>query len=234
MKLSVKLALLTASSGLLITSAFADGFAADPVVIPVSKNNIYVSADIGYGTLATPEQNAIEPDGYYIIGASYQTGSFAAGFNLGFNHAFNNNILLGAEFGGDYNGESTYTEDFYDSESITGTINSVDFHLLATGTYFLKNGFNVFAKAGGARVLQRLTVSDDTAENDDTTITQIKPMVAVGAGYQIKTFNIYAQYSHIFGENTSDFNELFNEDGTFTGVVAVDTFKLGIAVNFAV
>ena len=68
----------------------------------------------------------------------------------------------------------------------------------------------------------------------DTTDTQYQPMTAIGAGYQIKQFNIFVQYAHIFGKDPSNFTELFNADGTFTGTVSADTFKAGLGYTIAI
>lgn len=228
MKLSVKLALLSASASLLMTSAFAA-----TTFVTTSKNSLYVSGEAGYGVLSTPDENLITADGVVITDVSHSNDGFAGGANVGFNRALTNNILVGAEFGYDYNGQAKYTEDS-NLQSFTMKVNSWDLHLLATGTYLFNNGLNVFAKAGGARVEQNTHFSGSAADGlNDITDTQYQPMVAAGVGYRIKMVNIYAQYSRTFGKDASDFNDLFNSDGTLN-VVSVDTVKLGVSYNIAI
>ena len=151
MKLCVKLALFSAAS-ILTTAAFADNLSSSVApIVPgniAPLNSIYVSGDMGYGVLSTPDENL--PCGVNCD-ASHSNGSFAAGLNVAYNRAILQNILLGAEFGYESNGQAKYTVG-----SVSEKITSKDFHLLATGTYLFSNGFDVFAKAGAARVKQKL------------------------------------------------------------------------------
>ena len=246
MKLPVQLALL-GTAGLLATSAFAD-----TTILPVStpKNSVYISGDVGYGALSTPDQNLAEPDGTYIQSASHSTGGFAGGVNIGLNHALSSNILVGGEFGWASNGQSKYTETSTANDTPasnqTGTlkITSTDLQLLATSTFLFNNGLNVFGKAGAARVQQKGTVSSYPAWEAETTITRYQPMLAAGVGYQFRMVNLFVQYGHIFGKDAKNVNDLFNGnvdedgnvtgDGSFNGTVAVDTIKAGVAFNFAI
>jgi opacity protein-like surface antigen len=246
MKLPVQLALL-GTAGLLATSAFAD-----TTILPVTstpKNSVYISGDVGYGVLSTPNQNIAEPDGFYVQSASHSNGGFAGGVNIGINHALSSNLLVGGEFGWASNGRAKYTETSTTNdtpssdETATLKITSTDLQLLATSTYVFNNGLNVFGKAGAARVQQKGTVSSSPAWEAETTETRYQPMLAAGIGYQFRMVNLFVQYGHIFGKDAKNFNDLFNvnvdEDGnptgdaSFNGTVAVDTIKAGVAVNFA-
>lgn len=235
MKSIVKLGLV-AAAGLFTASAFADTIInPNPSVAPL--NSFYVSGDAGYGMLSTPDQNFCDPGVCPgVTGASHSTGSFAGGLNIAYNRALTQNVLVGGEFGYDYDGLAKYTEDFHNN-SDTLKISSQDFHLLATGTYLFANGFNVFAKAGVAQVYQKSNWSDSTNVDlswANTSDLQYHPMTAVGAGYQIHKLNIFVQYAHIFGKDTNNFSDLFNSDGTFTGTVSVDTFKAGLGYTIAI
>jgi opacity protein-like surface antigen len=233
MKLSIKLATLSAAS-LLATSAFANIPGNTVLPAKVSTNSVYISGDAGLGVLYTPDLNMnIE---FPLEGYSYKNGSFAGGVNLGFNHAFNPNVLAGAEFGWNYNGQSKYEFDFAHNYSTTNTISSYDLHLLATATYLFNNGFNVFGKAGVARVYQtgKGTTNIPDTEALDISETSYQPMLAAGLGYQIKMVNIFVQYSHIFGKDPNDVNDLFDNNGDFNGTVAADTIKAGLAVSLAI
>lgn len=231
MKLPVQLALL-GTAGLLATSAFAD-----TTILPVTntpKNSVYISGDIGFGALSTPDQNIADPDSYAVQSASHSNAGFAGGVNVGVNHALSSNILVGGEFGWASNGRAKYTETFYKGDDYTLKITSTDLQLLATSTYLFNNGLNLFGKAGAARVQQKGTTSGSGTWDETTTETQYEPMLAAGVGYQFRMVNLFVQYGHIFGKDAKNFNDLFNsDDGGFNGTVAVDTIKAGVAVNFA-
>jgi len=231
MKLTSKLALLTSASVFLATAALADTYPSDSVsgVRIVPKNSAYVAADLGYGALSTPDHDIYEPE-WYITSSSHSTGNIAGGISAGVNHTLKPNLLVGAELGYESNGKSRYDENFINSNyDYTMKIFSSDWHLLATGTYLLPKGFDVFAKAGLADVKQKLEQTDDGTD----TITQVKPMIATGVGYQVKMVNIYLQYAHIFADDANNFSDLYKSDGTYGNIVSTDTFKAGVAYNFA-
>lgn len=248
------LALIVAGTSVVISPALAYRYYPVPAPAPYQNNfynaylprdSFYVSGDVGLGSLATPEQVLMPVDGY-ITGASYEVGkSVAASGSIGFKHVLNPHVLLGAEFGYDYNGSSKYTEeyaqDYSYTDSTTYRISSQDLHVLATGTLLFGRGFSVFAKGGAARVQQTLRITDQVDDVNPplylygTSIAGYKPMAAVGMGYQFKAVEIYAQYSHIFGTDASTFYpDLFNLDGTFATIVSSDTIKMGLAFHIPV
>ncbi len=240
-----KLTLISLIAGSLgATPAFAYVERAFPPVNPVyGLNTFYVSGDFGAGALATPAKNL--PDTSDTVSSSYFNTFFSGGGSIGYRRAINPMFSLGVEGGYDYNGKAQYKQSYayyppyYGEDTITNNITSQDFHLLSTGTFYFYNGFNVFGKAGVADVHQTLRVNynnpwDIVPVNlGDETTNAYKPMVATGIGYSFRNVDIYAQYSHIFGDNAQDFSDLFNSDGTMK-IVSVDTFKLGFAVGIKV
>ncbi len=245
------LALIVAGSSVAVSPALADRYyPAAPYQnnfynLYLPRDSFYVSGDVGLGSLATPQQVLIPISGP-ITGASYEIGkSVAASGSVGFKHALNRHVLLGAEFGYDYNGSSKYTEEYAPNwsytESTTYRISSQDLHVLATGTLVFGRGFNVFAKGGAARVQQKLKITDQVDYSNlpyylgGTTLVGYKPMAAVGLGYQFRAVEIYAEYSHIFGTDAENFYpDLFNENGTFATIVSSDTIKMGLAFHIPV
>jgi OmpA family protein len=244
------------ASSLTMTSALAYGRYPAPYQAPyqqgyrggygMPKNEFYIAGDVGSGTLATPDQNLADPDGVYITGASHSNSDVAAGGTIGFRHFVNPMLAVGAEFGYDYNGQAKYEEDYgtsyyYNSlDNSTLKITSQDFHMLATGTVLFRSGFNLFGKAGAARVDQSAKTYNEVPAQDIpylttvTSVASVKPMAAAGFGFRFKKVEIYAQYSHIFGTDaTADFSDLFDSNGNMN-VVSVDTFKVGLAMNLRV
>ena len=234
MKFFTKSTLLMVGAGFLMTPAFAAN---------VSQNSIYISGDAGWGLLATPNDYLFDKDtvtaGLIINGQSFERGSFAGGANIGYNRALSQNVLVGAEFGYDYNGQSKYTITYNDGISANDVttkfkITSQDLHLLATATYLLNNGINVFGKAGVARVDQKFDVSGAHSNDSNDKATEYQPMIAAGIGYQYKMANLFVQYSHIFAKDATDnANDLFDSKGNLE-VVTVDTVKAGIAFNISI
>jgi hypothetical protein len=215
----------------------------DPYYRNTPRDSFYIAGDVGLGRLSTPDQVLDPVDGNWIVGASHNNESVAAGGTVGFQHAVNRQILVGAEAGYDYNGASKYTEDYIQNitwtESTTYRLSSQDIHLLATGTVLFPNGFNIFVKGGAARVDQKLRITNEVDYTNlpiylgETSIVAYKPMAAAGLGFRFQAVEIYAQYARIFGENAENFQDLFDQNG-FTDVVSVDTFKMGLAVHIRV
>ncbi len=254
MKSVLKFAPLFVLVGFITTPVLAFGYhqpvvryypAAPQPITP--RNSFYLDADVGYSNLATPQKYLCDPYDYTcpLYSASYQTGSVAAGANVGYRFAVNPFFLLGTEFGYDYNGQSRYTGDYYTFDpfwykipnSLTYKVTSQDLHLLATSTVLFQNGFKVFAKGGAARVHQTVSFSDTSAtEYDGVSLSSssydaIKPMAAFGVGFERNRFNVYLQYSHLFGVNANDFSDFIDMNTLKANkIVSVDTVKLGIGV----
>ncbi len=224
------------SSVLMISPALASDSTAVPTPYKiVGPNYFYVSADGGWTTLHTPSQNL--PNAPYVIGATNSNHSGGLGVSIGYSRAIIPLFSLGLEAGYDYNGRSKYTQDYsgpgFTNDTIQYVFTSKDFHLLATGKMNFNGGLNVFGKAGMAQVHQ--TMDGEYGLNaynpnyiPEGSVDGTRPMVAGGIGYNYKFMDIYAQYSHIFAANESDFSDWINHDGGMS-VVSVDAFKLGLA-----
>lgn len=220
MKLRTQFALLI-FVGLLAPSAFSD----------VSKNSIYISGAGGYGSLSTPDSYP-NPNSDFVTSTSFNIHSFVSGLDIGYNYEIAKHILVGAELGWDNNGQAKYTTVYPGDLTEVLTIKSHDIDLLATSTYMFDNGLNFFGKAGVARVYQKGIWSDTGWPDQSVDKTQYQPMLAAGIGYQIKMFNIFVQYDHIFGQNANQMTDIFNEKGEFTNTVASNAIKLGVQIKF--
>lgn len=239
-----KLALVSTASALFTASAFA---ATDATFQPLSTNSVYVSGSAGYATLSTPDKNLLSSGniadlntlyGALITDQSHDIGNFGGSFALGFNHAINNHVLIGAETGYDYNGQSKYTTNAFIDHShvgsgnakLTNTTSSYDIRLLGTGTYLFDHGISVFGKAGGASVYQteKTNYSGIYSSSSEDKVGQLQPMLAGGVGYQIKMMNLFVEYSHVFGTNMDTFSELDSH------TASVDSLKAGVSYNFTI
>lgn len=235
-----------------ITSASAFAvvrYPAPPVVYPLAPpryalNTLYFSGDIGTGTLATPDKDLPETAG--VTSTTHSNMSLSGGGSMGFRHAVNPLLSFGLEAGYDYNGQAEYAQNYsawytlYSLDKVTYKVISEDFHVLATSMIKFPGGFNFFVKGGGARVNQKLRIVNEFPTDNvpifltETSTYGYKPMAAAGIGYQIGIIGFYAQYSRIFATNAENFSDLLNEDGTFSNIVSVDSFKLGASVNLSV
>ncbi len=199
------------------------------------KNNFYLSLSGGWAYLITPNAYVWSPDYPWLVSStSFKQSGFSRGVDAGYKYALTKNFLLGVEGGYSFNGAATYTEDSL-MEKTTYKITSSDWHLLLTGTYQFNNGFNIFGKAGLARVNQSLNMNNPNNPNifpmtQSSSIDSIRlqPMIAIGTGYKIKSFEIFFQYSHIFGSGVGEFSEMFNPSN-FQKATAADSYKIGIS-----
>jgi hypothetical protein len=231
--------LIIVVGSLAISPVFADYPSESP---KVGLNTFYFSGDTGFTILSTPYENL--PDAPQVISSTFTTIGWGVGATIGYRRTINPWLSIGAETGYDYNGTARYRQSYANKELIgydelSYKVTSQDNHFLGVTRVTFHNGFIIFGKAGAARVQQELKVDYREAETsqltilDENTAIGYKPMAAAGIGFTYKILDIYAQYSHIFGANVTDFSELVNSDGTMT-IVSVDTVKFGLGLNIKV
>jgi len=255
---------MLASAALIALTSTA--WAGSPDEAVSKQNEVYVSGDLGNAWINTPNKNIITSedianldvcDGSNVsctLDGSNKEGHLAGGVNVGYNRLINNRIRVGAEFGYNNNGQSKYTESYSKTtifnmpiDVVThngdGTlkVTSKDFHLLATTSVGLGYGFEVFGKAGAARVKQTGKLSgtyDDLSDSSKFSDTQYEPMLATGLGYRYKAVYVFAQYTHTFGKNISNFDDLVelnsNNELQFANIASVDAVKGGVAFTLAI
>jgi hypothetical protein len=236
---------ILATSFFMSNSALANSNSVSKPIVP--KNSLYIDGNVGYGSLFTPEKtfcDAFSDRGYGcpLSSASYKIGGIVAGADVNYRFAINPRFLVGGEFGYNYNGTSTYKGGYWDpvfqdDANFTYHVKSEDLHLMATGTTLFGNGISLFVKGGAARVHQTLVFSDIEGDfpavlpTTKQSLNAIKPMAAVGIGFERNIFNVYLQYSHIFGTDAEKFSDFFDTSTQqMNKVVSVDTIKLGVGV----
>ncbi len=246
MNLLLKVAVLAIAAGGVSAPVFA--YPDQPPV--VHKHSFYVDGNFGFSMLSTPQEFIADcsPDHYYngCYNSTYSSGSLAAGADVGYHFAINPSFLLGGELGYSYNGRSRYNADYnefynwyWSQYRTTMKVKSQDIHLLATGTVVFHNGFNIFVKGGAAKVTQKLYVDTQSWIDDyfpvpteASSLTAVKPMAAIGLGYQSGLFNVNIQFSRIFATNAKDFSDMMDMDTlTMNKIVSVETVKLGLGIT---
>ena len=136
----------------------------------------------GYaGGFTTPDEN------------NNRSGNIYGGGIVGFDFALNDVISFGGESGYDYGYKI-----FQSSDNNSSTNFSV-IPVLGTLKFTLPMGINLFAKGGMAYVMEQTKISGETHNNKAW-----KPMAAAGVGYVYDNWNLFAQYSYIFGNKEAD------------------------------
>ena len=211
---------------LLVTMIASAGLVASASAMAVTaKSAPYIGGEFGYGA------PALATDTYGTVNDA-TVGGVAGGGILGYNYALTQNVLIGAEFGYHRDGKASFKNN--DGSYLNITSNDLD--LLLTGTYLFNSGWNIFGKAGVARLMQSAS-EDNVADNfsGSATLKKYKPDLKVGLGYLIDlqkagSINIFAQYGHIFG----------NSEGSNTNPdpskipFATNTITAGVTYNLPV
>jgi opacity protein-like surface antigen len=173
-----------------------------------------VQGDIGFTDLGTPSAT-MSATGTKHVGHS----SWGLGF--GYDWAVQPNWAVGIETGYRDLGNSEYTQNTGNSLKTSQTA----FDLLLTTGYYFDSGFDVFAKAGMARVKQKITVNGTVHVGSDGTLTasdsqsktSVRPMGQIGFGYNWNfgpsqgDFGLQVAYSEIFGKSYGNWTNLYND-----------------------
>ncbi len=132
------------------------------------------------------------------------------------------NLTYGLEMGYASYADNTYKTYSYLADRYTGS--NVD--LLAVAKYHFNpaaTGFYVQGKAGAAYVMQENKVNVAGYYSYTDTEKQLKPELAVGAGYDINQhIGVDVSYSHIFADNNT----------LSTSIASVNTLMAGVSYHF--
>jgi opacity protein-like surface antigen len=227
-----KILLTSALSVAMSTTVLA---ASTPWVQMPSKAGVVVGAEFGGAIIQTPTKKLYNTAEMANGSASVNRGSFAYGAHLGYDFALTQNVLLGPELGYYSNGLSQYKGSDAGVFSDKVKVRSNDIDLLAKLTYMFFNGWNVFGKAGVARVTQKfdaVTAFGTTLASAKKTEHQYKPELGIGVGYEFgSNIGFTVSYHHIFGTNSSNFRTKANRAKK---VYAVDALMAAITYRFHV
>jgi opacity protein-like surface antigen len=181
--------------------AFADDITAE--------SGVYVNGQVGWSFPDAPNISDSDFTGYSNYSYSETPQNFVAGATIGYDYAITQNWMAGVELGYLYMGQNQYSATA-DGVSSNLTLKNWGIQLMATGTYVMPSGWNVFAKVGGVYESTEANVSGTipglTISGSETSASVI-PAVAVGAGYLFtQNLNLAFQYEHTFGDNYDDNN----------------------------
>lgn len=199
-----KLVSATILSGLASIS-FAS--AAPDLTSSTAKNSAHIGIDLGYAGVQSPNTEVYSASDITNGNASYKIGNFAYGLNVGYDFALNDNWLLGPEVGYYNLGYSQYRGYQNGVFSDNTKVRSSAVNALARLTYMTNDGFNVFAKAGAAYVMQKTNSVVgylSTPASSSHTQNAVKPEGDLGLGYQFANgLGLSADYQHIFASSES-------------------------------
>lgn len=206
-----------------------------------AKTGVVVGAMAGYGKLDTPARGIFTSSTSILYNQSYKIGYFTWGVNLGYNYAVTSKWLVGFLMGYKDLGQSRYHSTRTDSLGVLYigdvkiTQQAADF--LLSGQYFLYQGLNIFAQAGGAFLRthrKNFYYNSDFAPSQNALLTWNKtqynmiPEVVFGIGYMVNNLNLYMMYDHILHTNGNIFTNFaapknsanqysYGFDGIFAG-----------------
>lgn len=223
-----------------ILAAFAAMSMVSSAFAVTAQSGIYVGALGGWSFPDNPDQGNVSlhipSTGTTPIPATSSSNrNYTYGATLGYNYAFTPNWLAGLEASYINFGYNNY-EFSYNGINGNTKLKNWGIQLMATGTYLMNNGFNVFGKLGA---IDQRTIADNSLDtvfgdygHDTHSTTKWLPAIALGVGYMpIQNLNIALQYERTFGDDWSDAS-------TFTGgnpnPMTQNAVTLGLTYNFAI
>jgi len=199
--------------------------------VTASKSGFYAGIKAGYVRLDSLSKNeTIGTTNIY----SPDNGRLGWGINVGYQHMLHQHFLAGLELGYHDNGYSqSRARNTTTGATVTSRVESNDVNLLVVGKYIWNSGFDVFGKAGVARVNQRDHIYKGIA-GPANPITRYRPAVNVGVGYSFyERWNASLEYRHVFAKDQSSFNKAYKNGGRdFKDVASIDAVYLGISYLF--
>ena len=171
---------------------------------------------------------------YNQIGTAKNGGLYFGGI-LGYDYAINSMVSVGVETGLNYghdiaNGSETLN---VLPNPIKANINTstIDIPIMATVKFYIPHtgGLNVFAKGGYAYNRQKTTGSESTlgvTTSINSTNTQWNPIAVGGVGYQIDSFNVFTQYTYIFGTKTNSTSGSAGDTAAMNALTAGVTYTI--------
>lgn len=205
-----------------------------------AQSGIYVGGFGGWSAAESPNTTQTNAQ-------SERNKNITWGGTLGYNYAITQNWSAGVEASYLNFGETSYnnvrgpSNGLLPPNYVTGNsdIKSTGLQIMATGSYLMSNGFNVFAKAGAideeTKTGNVAGVATSPLPNGNTSVTSWLPAAAVGLGYMpVQNFNVALQYEHTFGAdwnstggwNNHNINKPMSQNAVTLGLTY--TFPLSI------
>lgn len=210
-----------------IATAAALALAGSSAFAVTAQSGFFLTAGAGLGILASPFKN--------FSGYNYEArrGGFAWQGGIGYEQALNQNFSVGLEV--NYIQPGTASLHVYNnSDTYKADIKQHGWQALANATYLWNNGFNVFVKAGAARLKQ--TYSNVNMDASLNSTTQTKFTAGLGLGYEFSNnLDLSLSWMHTFGKDYSDFTKdvamWTNSDSITPGIMRSNVLMLSLVYN---
>jgi opacity protein-like surface antigen len=208
-----RISLVAATVAVLSLSAHA--FAA------TAQSGAYVGVNGGWSF-------AKDPSVANTVSASDSHKNYVYGATLGYDYALNQNVLVGAELNYSNFGKTTFNS--AGTNNINADFKTTAYQLLATSTYVMNNGWDMFGKLGAAHAKSEINGSLAGTNVDSYQDSKWLPAAAVGAGYMFnQNLNVALQWEHIFGQNWNN----LSSTNTPSKPITQDAITLGVTYKFA-
>ena len=170
------------------------------------------------------------------VGTAKNGGLYFGGI-LGYDYAINSMVSVGVETGLNYGHNIADGSDAgsgLGSSSYSLSTSTLDIPVMATVKFYVPHtgGLNVFAKGGYAYNRQKTTGSVTASIPAPTTVslnstnTQWNPIAVGGVGYQIDSFNVFTQYTYIFGTKTNSTSGSAGDTAAMNALTAGVTYTI--------
>lgn len=196
----------------------------------IATSGVFVTGDLGYGVLFTPQRGIDNSQGFNQGGIGWSGG-------IGYNWALDSFDTIGIE--ADYfdNGSALY-------KSTTGNlkVNSATAAALLSYTTIWENGVDLFFKAGVGYLQQNNDVQDGGVANIDSysvtgsgTNGSVTGVGVIGFGYFVaKGLNLFFDTTYVYGGNDKYWNSGVISGNRPKDIKAASSlqFKLGMSYQF--
>lgn len=178
---------------LLLATSVALALASSSAFAVTAQSGVYFGAFGGWSFADNPNASSVGPN------VSSDNKNYVWGGTIGYNYAFARNWLAGLEATYINFGKTSYSSPLIGNNFLT--IKAYGPQIMATGTYLMNNGFNVFGKVGAIDEKSKA----DAGNNQSATTTKWIPAAAAGVGYMpIQNLDIALQYEYTFGDNAKN------------------------------
>ncbi len=203
--------------------AFADGITAE--------SGVYVTGQLGWSFPDAPNLTSSDFSGQPSYSYSQTSQNFVGGATVGYDYAFTQNWMAGLELGYLYMGQNKYSATV-GGVSANETLQNWGVQLMATGTYVMPSGWNVFGKVGGVYQTTKASGSGSIPSvgvvSANESFSDVIPALAVGVGYLFaQNLSMALQYEHTFGDDWNS-NNLGSNPTTMTQNIVT----LGLTYKF--
>jgi hypothetical protein len=182
------------------------------------KNSILIGVHAGYSKFIPSSK--IRED-------KIDNGGGYGGLIIGYDFLINPLLSIGVETGLNYGHNIAH----YKKSPLEGDIKHFNTPILSTIKFYIPNnsGLNTFVKIGGTYSKQIAILKDNQREIENKSIKKFIPTAVIGFGWSVDGFNIFAQYTYLFGKQWNKDTSKISEIN-----LALNALTFGITYNIPI